>query len=106
MHCIEDKANGVIVNHNGDWSGDVRIAWYVVIDEGQLPRLRECWCNGPDLVAGRFTPSDGRNPAYPLGCEPPINVLTRAVALSVENYLRFKLMRVVDVDLFIRRGKL
>lgn len=102
MHCIADKPNGISVNHNADWSGEVRLAWYVADerrDPGPTPpSLRECWCSGGDLVAGRFTLLSGD--------EPPVGVLTRAVALAVETYLRSKLMRVIDVDLFIRRGKL
>jgi hypothetical protein len=107
MHCIDDKPNGI--NHDGDWSGDVRIAWY---DPTERPRefcptpasLRECWCDGPDLVAGRFTPllkdrDDHGN------AEPPLHVLTRAVALAVETFLRSKMESAVD-DLFIQRGKL
>jgi len=120
MHCIDDKPNGIILNHDGDWSGDVRIAWYIAgerrHDPGPPPpSWRECWCCGSDLVAGRFTPlgvADRRvqktSELPPSGIdvpEPPVNVLTRAVALAVEGYLRFKLERAVD-DLFIRRGKL
>ena len=101
MHCIDDKANGVILNHNSDWSGDVRIAWYIASerrDPGPTPpSLIECSCRGIDLVAGRFTLNDGP--------EPPVNVITRAVALAVESYLRSKMERAVD-DLFIDRGKL
>jgi hypothetical protein len=108
VHCIDDKPNGIILNHDGDWSGDVRIAWYIAgerRDPGPTPSsLRECWCVGPDLVAGRFTPTSGP-PGEPSPSEPPVNVLTRAVALAVEGYLRFQLGRAYD-DLFIRRGKL
>jgi len=104
MRCIDDKPNGIILNHHVEWNGEVRIAWYIA---GELcepgpgpipPSLRECWCSGPDLVAGRFTAFSGT--------EPPIDVITRAVALAVETYLRSKLARVLDDDLFIRRGKL
>lgn len=119
MRCIDDKPNGIILNHDGDWSGDVRIAWYTASerrDPGPTPAsLRECWCIGPDLIAGRFTPVSAadrrvrRTSDMPLSGvdvpEPPINILTRAVALAVEGYLRFKLERAMD-DLFIRRGKL
>lgn len=105
MHCIDDKPNGIILNHDADWSGDVCIAWYVA---NERPSLRECWCSGPDLVAGLFTPVTNTSEPAPgtvVVSEPPVNVLTRAVALAVEGYLRFKLMRTVD-DLFIHRGKL
>ena len=102
MHCIDDKPNGVIVNHNSDWSGEVRIAWYVV---GPGSSLRECWCSGPDLVAGLYSPVNAPDGEASHG-DPPVNVLTRAVALAVETYLRHKLMRAVDGDLFIKRGKL
>lgn len=113
MHCIDDKPNGIILNHDGDWSGDVRIAWYVASerrDPGPTPpSLQECWCRGPDLVAGLFTPvTNAREPSPGVVVvvpEPPVNVLTRAVALAVEGYLRFKLGRAYD-DLFIRRSKL
>jgi hypothetical protein len=91
VHCIDDKPNGIVLNHNSDWSGEVRIAWYVP------DQRRECACSGVDLVAGRFT--------HLSGDAPPVNVLTRAVALAVETYLRAKLERALD-DLFIRRGKL
>ena len=101
MHCIDDKTNGIIINHNGDWSGDVRIAWYIASerrDPGPTPSsMRECACSGVDLVAGRFTLLSGD--------EPPVNVLTRVVALAVETYLRVKMMRAAE-DLFIDRGKL
>ena len=112
MHCIDDAPNGIILNHNSDWSGEVRIAWYVAgerRDPGPTPpSLRECWCEGKDLIAGLFTPVThvANNP--PPGTvvdEPPINVLTRAVALAVETYLRRKSMSAAE-DLFIRRGKL
>lgn len=101
MHCIDDTANGIVVNHNSDWSGEARIAWYVSSERRPMaptpPSLRECWCRGPDLVAGLFTPLRGS--------EPPVNVITRAVALAVETYLRAKMERAVD-DLFINRSKL
>jgi len=101
VHCIDDKPNGIIINHNSDWSGDVRIAWYIASerrDPGPTPSsMRECACSGVDLVAGRFTLLSGD--------EPRINVLTRAVALAVEGYLRSKMERALD-DLFIQRGKL
>lgn len=108
MHCIDDKPNGIILNHNSDWSGEVRIAWYVTSerrDPGPTPpSLRECWCSGPDLVGGRFTPVSGPPDEAPPS-EPPVNVLTRAVALAVEKYLRSMMERALD-DLFIKRGKL
>lgn len=113
MHCIDDKPNGLILNHDSDWSGEVRIAWYVVAERHDPsptlfrvpPSLQECWCAGVDLVAGRFTPvSTTREPAP--GCvivpEPPVHVLTRAVALAVESYLTHKItlavseLRVID----------
>jgi len=125
VHCIDDKPNGIILNHNGDWSGEVRIAWYVaserrdpdvpqfsggglVIQGPRPPSLQECWCAGKDLVAGRFTSMSSTSEPPPGGVtvpEPPVNVLTRAVALAVESYLRSKLESAVD-DLFIPRGKL
>jgi len=112
VHCIDDKANGIILNHNGDWSGEVRIAWYVASerrDPGPTPpSLRECWCDGKDLVAGLFTAMSAPSEPPPGGvivAEPPLNVLTRAVALAVETYLRRKMESAVD-ELFIRRGKL
>ena len=111
MHCIDDKPNGIILNHNADWSGEVRIAWYMASerrDPGPTPpSLQECWCAGKDLVAGRFTPVCAPNEPMPgvLAAEPPVNVLTRAVALAVETWLRHKLARTVD-ELFIRRGAL
>lgn len=101
MRCIDDKANGILINHDGDWSGNVRIAWYIAgerQDLGPVPlSLRECSCNGSDLIAGWFTLYDGP--------EPPINVITRAVALAVETYLRSKMEGAVE-KLFIHRGKL
>lgn len=106
MHCIDDKPNGIVLNHNADWSGDVRLVWSAEhwVRGHTPPSLRECWCSGPDLVAGRFTPTSGP-PDEPLPSEPPVHVLTRAVALAVESCLRIKLGRAVD-DLFIRRGAL
>jgi hypothetical protein len=106
MHTIDDKANGIVLNHNQDWSGEVRIAWYDAderhYDLGPTPpSLRECWCNGHDLIAGRFT----LRWHAAISTEPPINVITRAVALAVEGYLRHKMECAVD-DLFISRGKL
>jgi hypothetical protein len=112
VHCIDDKPNGIILNHNSDWSGEVRIAWYVASerhDPGPTPpSLKECWCEGKDLVAGLFTPvspSSEPSPGTVVVPEPPVNVLTRAVALAVETYLRRKLEGAID-NLFIRRGKL
>jgi len=112
MHCIDDKAHGIILNHNGDWSGEVRIAWYVTSERRDpgptLPLLGECWCAGPDLVAGRFKPVSAVSDPAPCSVlvpEPPIDVITRAVALAVEGYLRLKMEKAVD-DLFIERGKL
>ena len=101
MRCIDDKANGIIINHNGDWSGDVRIAWYIAGERREPgptpPSMYECQCRCVDLVAGRFTLIDGP--------EPPVNVITRAVALAVETYLRVKMIRATE-ELFIHRGKL
>lgn len=119
MPFIDDKPNGIVLNHSADWSGEVRIAWYVtaerrdtpqfkgglVIEGPTPPSLRGCWCNGPDLVAGRFTPVS-TPPGEAKSSVPPVDVITRAVALAVEGYLRFKLERFLDVDLFINRGKL
>ena len=111
MHCLDDKPNGILLNHDGDWSGDLRIAWYIAgerRDPGLTLPTHECWCRGSDLVAGLFTPVRTAATSAPgtiLVPEPPINVLTRAVALAVEGYLLFKLQRALD-DLCIRRGKL
>lgn len=109
MHCIDDKQNGIILNHDGDWSGSVRIAWYVASerrDPGPTPpSLRECWCDGPALVAGRFAPASGPPSDKSPFSEPPVNVLTRAVALAVETYLRRKMEHALD-DLFITRDAL
>ena len=101
VHCIDDKANGIVLNHDADWSGEVRLAWYIAderVDPGPTPpSLRECWCLGIDLVAGRFSPVRGS--------APPVDVITRAVALAVETYLRGKMARAVE-DLLIDRGAL
>lgn len=112
MHCIDDKPNGIVLNHNADWSGEIRIAWYVAAercDSGPTPpSLQECWCVGKDLVAGRFTPvsvPSNPTPGVVLVPELPVNILTRAVALAVETYLRGKMKSAVD-ELFIHRGKL
>jgi hypothetical protein len=94
MHSIDDKANGIILNHNPGFVGEVRVIWYPANDR-RVPC--ECWCNGLDLIAGRFTPVRGP--------EPPINVITRAVALAVETYLRNKMEGAVE-QLFLNRGKL
>jgi len=106
MHCIDDKPNGIILSHNGDWSGEVRITWYDAngrLDPGpKLSFLRGCWCVGADLVAGLYTPVNKPSSEAPHE-DPPVNVLTRGVALAVEGYLRFKLGRALD-DLFIKRG--
>lgn len=103
-HCIDDKPNGILLNHDSDWSGDVHLAWYSAEerrDPGLLPpSLRECWCSGPQLIAGRFMPLT----PLPNG-EPPIHVITRAVALAVEDYLHFKLMLAVE-GVHIYRNKL
>ncbi len=112
MHCIDDKPNGIILNHDGDWSGPVRIAWYEAAERCDPspprfrvpPSLRECWCSGPDLVAGLYSPVNepGGGASHE---DPPVNILTRAVALAVEGYLRSKMESALD-DLFIKRGKL
>jgi hypothetical protein len=112
VHCIYDKPNGIIINHDGDWSGNVRVAWYLDGDRHDpgptLPVLGECWCTGPDLVAGRFTPVSKVSDPAP-SCvhipEPPIDVITRTVALAVESYLRSKMENAL-ADLFIKRSKL
>jgi hypothetical protein len=105
MHCIDDKPNGICLNHDSAWKGDVRIAWYIAGASGPLPpSLHECWCSAPDLIAGRFSPTNGP-PCAQTSSEPPVHVLTRAVALAVEDYLRFKMSRAVD-NLSIRRDKL
>lgn len=95
MHTIDDKANRIVLNHSSGFVGEVRIGWYPGYT---LEALRECWCNGTDLIAGRFTPTRGQD-------EPPINVLTRAVALAVETHLRSKMESAVE-GLFINRGRL
>ncbi len=93
MHCIDDKANGIVLNHNSDWSGDVCIGWYVVDARAQasnplLPVLRECWCRGSALVAGSFE--------YTRGVDPPLGVITRSVALAVEACLRAEMLSAVQ----------
>jgi len=102
MHCTDDKSNGIVLNHNSDWSGEVRVAWYIASerrDPGPTPpSLRECWVDGSALTAGHFVPTRSEP-------EPPVNVITRAVALAVEGFLRSKMERALD-ELFIRRGKL
>lgn len=101
MQHIDDKANGIRINHSSDWSGEARIGWYFADERYDLgptpPSLSECQCSARDLLAGRFTLLSG--------CEPPINVITRAVALAVETYFRVKMMRAAE-GLFIRRDKL
>jgi hypothetical protein len=101
MPCIDDKLNGIVLNFHSDWSAEVRVAWYIAAerrDPGPTPpSLRECHCLGRDLISGRFTRVDGP--------EPPVDVITRAVALAVEAHLRRKMERAVE-ELFIDRGKL
>jgi hypothetical protein len=104
MHRIDDKPNGITVTHDGDWSGQVCIAWWNVADIERREPPRRCWCWGPDLIAGLFTPTSGP-PSDLLTSEPPINIVTRAVALAVESCLRDKMAYALD-SLFIKRGKL
>jgi hypothetical protein len=108
MNCIDDAPNGIILNHNSDWSGKVRIAWYVVNerrDPGPIPTsLQESWCDGPDLIAGRYSPVNAPD-GEASHDDPPLRVLTRAVALAVETFLRSKMESAVD-KLFIKRSKL
>lgn len=108
MRCIDDKPNGIVLNHSPDWTGQVRLAWYIAderVDPGPVPpSLRECWCDARDLVAGRFTPTS--SPPDKRGSPPPVDVITRAVALAVESYLRASLAVFLDEALFIRRGQL
>ena len=102
MYCIDDGINGIVLNYSADWSDNVRVAWFLakefrVPGLGPLPpSLQECHCVGSDLISGRFTRVDGP--------EPPIDVITRAVALAVETYLRHKMEHGV-AELFINRGK-
>ncbi len=92
MHCIDDKANGIVLNHNSDWSGDVSISWY----HSDCSR-HECWCRGRSLVAGSFE--------HVRGIEPPLDVITRAVALAVEACLRAEMLSAVqDYIALDRRG--
>ena len=99
MHCIDDEVNGVVINHNGDWSGEVRIAWYTVGERRNPgptpPSLRDCWCDGSDLIAGRYTPvnAPGGGASHE---DPPVDVLMRAVALAVEAYMHMKMMSAVE----------
>jgi hypothetical protein len=96
MMSISDEVNGILIKHHTDWSGDARILW----STGVLPGVDMigCWCSGHDLIAGRFLPTRAGEST------PPVNVLTRAVALAVETYLRDKAMSAVE-KLFIDRGK-
>ena len=87
MHTIDDSANKIILNHNSDWSGDVLITWWGDSTHKAQP-WRECHCDGADLIAGRFT--------LTAGAEPPIDVITRAVALAVERYLRRTLESAIE----------
>jgi hypothetical protein len=91
VHTTDDKANGLVLNHDYDWGGIVYVAWC----SGSTRHVSSC--KGSDLVAGRFT--------HLTGPEPPINVITRVVALAVEGYLRTKLEAFTD-NFFIERGKL
>jgi hypothetical protein len=110
MHTIDDDANGIILNFNSDWSGEVRVAWYDVkerrdkINTGPVPSLRECWCDGEDLIAGhfRFVNRPAGNASTP--SVPPVDVMTRAVALAVETYLIRKMATALD-DICIDRRK-
>lgn len=102
MYIIHDKKNGILINHSSSWCEDARVAWYNVDEyreSGPTPMsLRECQCDAKGLIAGRFTLISGT--------EPPIYVIARAVALAVEDYLRSKLTKLLDNDLFIEREKL
>jgi hypothetical protein len=110
MHTIDDDKNGIVLNFNSDWSGEVRLAWYDVTERrgkyltGPVPSLRECWCDGEDLIAGRFRwvrrPTDDDAAQG----EPPLAVITRAVALAVETYLTRKMESALD-DIAITRRK-
>ena len=92
MHCIDDKAHGIILNYSTGWRGETRIAWYTPSerrDPGPLPAsLREGWCEGRDLIAGRLT--------LLRGDEPPPVITARAVALAVEAYLCGRMMIAVE----------
>lgn len=51
MHTIEDRATGMVLHHNSDWSGDVVIQWKVndvktsrKVDEARVTELRCAQC--------------------------------------------------------------
>lgn len=77
MHTIEDRATGMVLHHNSDWSGDVVIQWKVN-DVKTSRKVDEARVNGEDLVAGR---------AGATNTKIPMAVLVRATALAVEDYM-------------------
>jgi hypothetical protein len=100
MPQIEDDLNNVFINHTVNWSGPTRVGWYFTNElANETAQFRECWCEGRDLVAGRFTFVPG--PADAKASPPPVDVMTRAVALAVADFLRSKLKRLVEHEFFI-----
>ena len=96
MNCISDNKNGIFINHNSDWSGEARIAWmisreaYDIMDAKPPPAHAECWVDSRDLLTGLFTPTRTGDP------EPPVNVITRAVALAVYNHVTATMVRAAE----------
>lgn len=83
MHSTKTQDNKIIVNYNGDWSGDVRI----YSPSGR----REMWLPGDELLSGKYLrPSD---------CAFSEIELRRATALAVYTYMTDKLVSLVeDID--------
>ena len=96
MHIIVEK--DLVINHNSDWSGDVRIAWaprgwpadHRV--DGPPPTVEEWWVDGRDLLQGRITFS----PKYHWFAAMPIDVACRAVARAVRDYMHTKAVELAE----------
>jgi hypothetical protein len=75
MYASKTKDGNIVLNHNADWSGEVRV---VVIRD--LPdRYVDCQIEGPALISGDFE--------RPVNCPLTDRELRRATALAMCSYL-------------------
>jgi hypothetical protein len=90
VHSIDDREkNGIIIHHNGDWSGEAIIYWTPDLQPPRgMTRYEEASVGGLDLLKGKLTVARGM-------C-PPLAVATRVVALALKKHFSMRMVEIAE----------
>lgn len=94
MHTIDDREHKILIRHPDNWIGTATIYWEATVRASYTAKATvqalSCEVDGRYLLTGLFTPTRTGDP------EPPVNVITRAVALAVYEHVTATMVRAAE----------